>query len=148
MPSPVPPSIYPLIDPLSGPQLLKLHQSKQAGINTFPGYGDGFVLVNGQRVERSIIVMPEAMIEDWSATTLDALTPADLDVLAGLGREVVLLGTGPALRFPRPELIRPISAKLAQSRAGLEVMDVQAACRTYSILVAEGRKVAAALLMA
>jgi uncharacterized protein len=126
---------------------LKFHQSRQAGINTFTGYGDGFVLVNGRRVERSIIVMPDALIEDWSATTFDALTAADLALLTELDNEVVLLGTGPALRFPRPELIRPIAAKLAQSRAGLEVMDVQAACRTYSILVAEGRKVAAALLM-
>ena len=144
MPSPVPSPIV----PFSGPSHLKLHQSRQAGINTFTGYGDGFVLVNGRRVERSIIVMPDALIEDWSATTFDALTAADLEVLTELDNEVVLLGTGPALRFPRTELIRPIAAKLAQSRAGLEVMDVQAACRTYSILVAEGRKVAAALLMA
>ena len=127
---------------------MKLHQSKQAGINTFTGYGDGFVLVNGRRVDRSVIVMPEALIEDWSATTFEALTAADLDVLTGLDREVILLGTGSLLRFPPPDLIRPVSAKLAQSRAGLEIMDVQAACRTYSILVAEGRKVAAALLMA
>ncbi len=147
MPSPVSLLIDPLIDPLSGPQPLKLHQSKQAGINTFTGYGDGFVLVNGQRVDRSIIVMPEALIQDWSATTFDALTSADLDVLAGLDCEVVLLGTGPASAF-RPRNCCAPARQLAQSRAGLEVMDVQAACRTYSILVAEGRKVAAALLMA
>jgi len=59
---------------------------------------------------------------------------------------VLLLGTGPQLRFPRAELWRPVSRRLAEARVGLEVMDAQAACRTYNILVAEGRKVAAALL--
>ena len=56
--------------------------------------------------------------------------------------EIVLLGTGPRQRFPHPRLTAP----LAQARVGLEVMDLQAACRTYNILVAEERKVAAALL--
>ena len=54
-----------------------------------------------------------------------------------------LRGTGARLRFPRPEITRP----LIEARVGVEVMDVQAACRTYNILVAEGRKVAAALLL-
>jgi uncharacterized protein len=62
--------------------------------------------------------------------------------LAGLDREIVLLGTGRLLRFPRPELLRP----LVQAGVGVEVMDVQAACRTYNILASEERKVAAALL--
>src|SRR6266702_1612053 len=60
-----------------------------------------------------------------------------------LGLEIVLLGTGARLRFPRPEILRP----LVQSGVGVEVMDVEAACRTYNILVAEERKVAAALLL-
>ena len=62
--------------------------------------------------------------------------------LAGLDREIVLLGTGNVLRFPRPELMRP----LAQAGLGIEVMDRKAACRTYNILASEGRRVAAALL--
>lgn len=56
---------------------------------------------------------------------------------------MVLLGTGARLRFPHPRL----SAPLARAGIGLEVMDLQAACRTYNILAAEGRRVAAALLM-
>ena len=56
--------------------------------------------------------------------------------------QIVLLGTGPRQRFPHPRL----TAALASAGIGLEVMDVQAACRTYNILVAEERKVAAALL--
>ena len=126
---------------------MKFHQSGPAGLNTINGYGDDFVLVNGLRHERSLIVLPDRLVLDWSATSFDALSAADLEALIGLGREVVLLGTGPRLRFPRPELLRPVSKALAQAGAGLEIMDVQAACRTYNILMSEERKVAAALLM-
>jgi uncharacterized protein len=126
---------------------LKLHQSGPSGINTFTGYGDGFVQVNGQRYDRSVIVLPERVIDDWGVASFDALTAADLEVLLGLPAEVMLLGTGPKLRFPRPQLLAPVSRRLAEARTGLEVMDVQAACRTYNILVAEERKVLAALLL-
>jgi uncharacterized protein len=56
----------------------------------------------------------------------------------------VLLGTGARLRFPPAALTAP----LARAGIGLEVMDVQAACRTYNILAAEDRVVVAALLLA
>jgi uncharacterized protein len=57
---------------------------------------------------------------------------------------VALLGTGSRQRFPAPRLTRA----LAEARIGLEVMTTPAACRTYNILMAEGRKVVAALLPA
>ena len=125
---------------------MKLHTSKPSGINVFSGYGEGFVMVGERRIERSVIVLPERIIEDW-ATTFEALTAAQLEALAGLDREVVLLGTGNRLRFPPASLMRSANARLAGSGAGLEIMDVQAACRTYNILIAEERKVAAALLL-
>ena len=62
--------------------------------------------------------------------------------LAGLGTEIVILGTGLRQRFPAPQLLRP----LMQARIGFEVMDLGSACRTYNLLVAEHRAVAAALL--
>ena len=127
--------------------LLKLHRANPSGINIFSGYGDGFVLVNGKRIDRSVVVLPERIIDDWGATTFEALTAAHLEALAGLEREVILLGTGNTLRFPRPELMRAIAPRLAKANIGLEIMDVQAACRTYNILIAEERRVAAALLI-
>lgn len=57
--------------------------------------------------------------------------------------EVVVFGSGARLRFPHPRL----TAQLTAQRVGVETMDFQAACRTYNILMAEGRKVAAALLI-
>ena len=122
---------------------MKLHLTGSGNLNLFTAYGDGYVSVNGRRVETSVIVLPDRIIEDWGVTRFDSLAAAHMVTLAGLDREVVLLGTGRLLRFPRPEVLRP----LIQAGIGVEVMDIQAACRTYNILVAEQRKVAAALLM-
>ena len=123
---------------------MKLHLSGSTTLNTVTGYGADYVSVNGQRHERNLILLPDRLVEDWSATSFAALTAADLAQLVPFAPEIVLLGTGAALRFPRPELTRP----LVEARIGLEVMDLQAACRTYNILVAESRRVAAALLLA
>jgi|SRR5690348_5130645 len=120
---------------------MKLHASGASGVNTITGYGEGYVMVNGQRRESSVVVLPDRL-ESWAAKSFDALTAEDFSFLGTLHAEIVLLGTGPRQRFPHPRL----TAALAQAGIGLEVMDVQAACRTYNILVAEERKVAAALL--
>jgi uncharacterized protein len=122
---------------------LKLHLERAPLLNTFTGYGNGYVLVNGQRIEKSVVVLPDRIVADWTATTFEALEPEDLAALASLEREIILLGTGAVLRFPRPEILRP----LIEAGVGVEVMDVQAACRTYNILLAEERRVAAALLL-
>ena len=121
---------------------LKLHLSNLSGSNAFTGYGEGYVMVNRQRYEHNLVVLPDRIVTDWQPAGFDSLTAADFDLLAGLAPEIVLLGTGARLRFPRPELTRA----LLEARIGLEVMDVQAACRTYNILAAEERKVVAALL--
>ena len=110
-------------------------------MNTITGYGEGYVMVNGERRGSSVVVLPDR-IEQWSTRSFDELSAEDFVFLRQLNVEIVLLGTGPRQRFPHPRL----TAALGQSGVGLEVMDLQAACRTYNILVAEERKVAAALL--
>jgi uncharacterized protein len=122
---------------------LKFQREATPSLNAFTGYGAGYVMVNNRRIERSVVVLPDRIVSDWAATTFEALAPAHLAALAELGCEIVLLGTGAQLRFPRPELMR----EFTRSGAGLEVMDVGAACRTYNILLSEERKVAAALLL-
>jgi uncharacterized protein len=122
---------------------VKLHATRAAGVNTITGYGEGYVMVNGERRASSVVVLPDR-IEPWERKEFSELTEADFQFLQGLGVEIVLLGTGARQRFPHPRL----TAALAQAGIGLEVMDTQAACRTYNILVAEERKVAAALLFA
>ena len=121
---------------------MKLHLSNTAGINLFTAYGEGFVAVNHEKHAKNVIVMPEAMIPDWTNADPASLSANDMQVLLQLGVPIVLLGTGNRLRFPAAECLRPFMP----AGIGLEVMDVQAACRTYNILAAEGRKVAAALV--
>jgi uncharacterized protein len=122
---------------------VKLHLASPSALNTFTGYGAGYVLVNQRRHEKSLVVLPEQPVQDWPPARFEDLEPAHFEMLLALAPEIVLLGTGMKLRFPRPEITRA----LAQAGIGVEVMDVQAACRTYNILVAEERKVAAALLL-
>ena len=121
---------------------MKLHATARTHLNTFTGYGDGYVLVNGERREASLIVLPERIL-DWPVGAFAELAEAHFAQIAELGPEVVLLGTGARQRFPQARLTAP----LARAGVGLEVMDVQAACRTYNILMAEDRRVVAALLL-
>ncbi|HZX32328.1 MAG TPA: Mth938-like domain-containing protein [Rhodocyclaceae bacterium] len=121
---------------------MKLHLSNTAGLNMFTAYGEGYVSVNHQRHEGNLIVLPTEIRNDWTAAKPDTLTETDMKQLMELGTEIVLLGTGDRLRFPPGALLRPFAA----AGIGLEVMDLPAACRTFNILAAEGRKVAAALI--
>ena len=104
-------------------------------------------MVNGARHDggdaAGLIVTPERLLR-WNVTGFDALEEADFQVILELNLEILLLGTGPRQRFPDPRLTRALSAK----RIGVEAMDLHAACRTYNILMAEERRVAAALLFA
>jgi uncharacterized protein len=120
---------------------VKLHQAVAGGVNTFTGYGSDYVSINGARRETSAIVLPDRIVE-WPVAGFDALRAEDFALIETLGADIVLLGTGARQRFPHPRL----TAALARAGIGVEVMDLQAACRTYNILVAEERKVAAALL--
>ena len=121
---------------------MKLHAAGPSGLNAFTAYGDDYVEINGQRRRENLVVLPDRII-DWPARSFDALTREDFAFLQSMRAEILLLGTGARQRFPHPALTEP----LARSGIGLEVMDVRAACRTYNILVAEERKVAAALLL-
>ncbi len=123
---------------------MKLHASVTAGLMSITAYDAGFIAVNGRQLTKSFLLTPRRLIEEWSPADFDALAESDFLAIADLGAPIVLLGTGARQRFPRPALLRP----LIERRIGVEVMDTHAACRTYNILMAEGRDVAAALLIA
>ena len=122
---------------------MKLHRNEAVGKNAITGYGEGYVMVNRVRHQRTLVVLPDRLVTDWAATTFGALNADHLAALLPLDAEIILLGTGATLRFPRAEIMAP----LIRAGVGYEVMDIQAACRTYNILVSEERKVAAALLL-
>lgn len=112
-------------------------------MNTVTGYGPGYIEINKVRYDHSVLVMPEGDVQHWPDGGFEALAPEHFEKLVDYGLEVVLLGTGDRLRFPHPRL----TAALSRRHIGVDAMDMQAACRTYNILMAEGRKVAAVLLL-
>ena len=122
---------------------MKLSLANPSGQNVISGYGPGYVTVGPLRHETNLVVMPETLLEPWAPGGFEALSEDDFRAVAELQPEIVLLGTGARQRFPAPQLLRP----LIDARIGIEVMDLAAALRTYTILMAEGRRVAAALLL-
>jgi len=109
----------------------------------FTGYGDDHVLVNGQRLDFGLVLGPSLLDQEmFRGLVFEALVVAHFEWLRSQQAEIVLLGTGPRLRFPHPSLTRP----LIEAGIGLEVMDTGAACRTYNLLASEGRKVLALIL--
>jgi uncharacterized protein len=120
---------------------MKLQLTPAAGLNLFTGYGSGYVAVNHVRHEKCLLVTPTDLTE-WAVGGFETLSAGDFGFIAELRPEIVILGTGPTQRFPPPELAR----RLAATGIGIEIMDTRAACRTYNILAAEGRRVVAAIL--
>lgn len=122
---------------------MKLHQTSNDHQTSFTSLGEGYVAVNGGRFNRPIVVTPEQVLTDWSATDIAALAPEHFDYFLAFAPEVVIFGTGSSQHFPHPQLYRSLIA----ARIAIEFMDTPAACRTYNILVAEDRKVVAAILI-
>ena len=106
-------------------------------------YAKGLVVINQETHRGSLIVMPDRVIPDWRPQSFDDLANVDFQYLADLEPEIVVLGTGARQRFPAPALY----ASIMDKGIGFEIMDTAAACRTYNILMSEGRHIAAALMM-
>ncbi len=123
---------------------MKLHLTQAAGKQLITGYDSGWVEVNAVRHTQSLIVLPNRLIENWVAGDFDSLGELDFVQLLELKPEVILLGTGTRHRFIHPRITR----NLTDAAISIECMDTAAACRTYNILMAEDRHVAAALLIA
>ncbi len=122
---------------------MKLQLENPPGTNLIRSYGPGQLRIGEITHGSSVIVTASTVIAPWRPTTAPELTAADLEPLLGLGPEVVLLGTGARQQFPDLQVLRI----LHEQRIGVEVMDTAAACRTYNVLVTEGRNVAAALIV-
>lgn len=122
---------------------MKLHPDPLTTLNTVTAYGPGFIEINSVRYTTSVRLTPDQPASEWNVADFNALRAEDFEAVLADRPEVVLLGTGARQRFPHPKL----SAALARAHVGFEVMDTQAACRTYNILVAEGRRVLALLLL-
>ena len=121
---------------------MKFTQQRPDGANLIRRYGADHVVVGDRELRTSCIVGP-ALLEPWSPRSFDELTVESCAPLFALAPEVVVLSTGTTQRFPRAAL----RAEFATRKIGLEVMEIGAACRTYNVLVAEERRVLAAVLL-
>ncbi len=118
-------------------------QPDRSSTQTITGHGPGWVAVDGERINHSLIVGSGGERLPWSSGIFEELAEADFARLAELDVEVVIFGSGSRIRFPKPAWLAPLMAR----RIGVETMDTAAACRTYNILAGEGRHVVVALLL-
>jgi len=122
---------------------MKFSLDQPSTINVVRGHGPGTVRIGERAFGRSLIVTATTIIEDWRPLSMQDLQAVDLEPLLELRPEVLLIGSGARQVFPD----RAMLAALYAARLGFEIMDTGAACRTYNVLVAEGRDVAAALII-
>lgn len=122
---------------------MKLHLFNPGETRLFTAHGPGHVMINGERYDHSVVVLAEAVREDWNVASFDELEEQHFSYFLALEPDVLLLGTGARQRFPHPRLY----SALTDAGIGVECMDTPAACRTYNILVAEDRRVVAAILV-
>jgi uncharacterized protein len=112
-------------------------------VQAITAYGPGWVAVNGERIDHSVIIGSGGERIAWPAKRFDELGPEHFAQLAGVTAEVAIFGSGSRIRFPKPAW----TSALIEKSVGLETMDTAAACRTYNILAQEGRAVVVALLL-
>jgi len=106
-------------------------------------YDSASISINGVKYGSSLVIAPDALDPNWPPAAVTDLRTEDFQTIIQLRPELVLLGTGLNLRFPLIETY----AELIQMGIGVEVMDTGAACRTYNILMGEGRRVVAGLIL-
>lgn len=122
---------------------MKLHSTDTRQYQTITAYDESGVEINAIYFRHSLVVMPEIAPQAWPVSSFEELASEHFDAINAATPDVVILGTGQRQRFIHPRLI----ASLAARRVGVECMDNKAACRTYNILMAEGRRVALALII-
>ncbi len=126
---------------------MKLHLNTQANLNLITAYSEAYIEINKQRFGHSLIVMPELCLHDWNVKHYTEIGLSQVAKLIELQRshkiEVLLLGTGEKQHF----LTGAPYFALAEKGITIECMSTAAACRTYNILMSEGRQVMAALMV-
>jgi uncharacterized protein len=121
---------------------MKLQADRIEGQNAVQRHSSEGVIVNGVEHRSSVVVPWQGEVATWPVDAFDALSAEHFALLAERAPEIVIFGSGARIRFVKPALLRP----LIERRIGIETMDTAAACRTYNVLLAEGRSVVLAAL--
>ena len=122
---------------------MKFQPDHLDGVNAISRLEQGRIWVHGTAFTSSLLVPWRGEVQPWPAATPADLAPAHFEAIATFEPELVIFGSGSSHRFVSPGLYR----SLIERRIGLETMDTAAACRTFNVLVHEGRKVLGAFLV-
>jgi uncharacterized protein len=122
---------------------MKLNLTTAENNYLITAYSESYIEVNKQRHDRSLIVMPQELILEWDVKSFSDLIETHLSKIAEFNTEVVLLGTGEKHQFLHPKIYQALAIK----GIPIECMTTAAACRTYNILMSEGRNVLAAMIL-
>jgi uncharacterized protein len=123
---------------------VKFQPDQLPGTNVITRTDADALWVGNTRFTHSLLVPWQGVVLPWAPARPDDLLAEHFEALLALQPELVIFGSGPRLKFVSPALTRA----LIERRIGVETMDTAAACRTYNVLVSEGRSAVAALLLA
>lgn len=122
---------------------MKFAQDSQDEGYVITAYDNDSISINGKPFNNSLVVATTQLNENWNLNSIELLQTRHIDLVLSFKPELIIIGTGNKLVFPAVELY---SAIIAQG-IGVDFMDTRAACRTYNILMSEGRGVVAGLIL-
>src|SRR3569833_901614 len=120
---------------------MKLHATSTQQYQTVTAYDHAGVEINAMRFDNSLLVLPEIAPAPWPVASFDQLSEENFEQIAATAPDVVILGASNKQRFVHPNFISHLTERLIRVKA----KKIQAACRTFYILMAVGRKGALAL---
>lgn len=115
---------------------MRLNEITYTGAVPIDGYGPGYFRIGGARVDGAVTVLPSGVAAWEGYAELGGLLGAADDI------DVLFVGTGAEIA-PVPAAFR---AALEEAGVGVEVMATPPACRTYNVLLSEGRRIGLAIL--
>jgi uncharacterized protein len=117
--------------------------SENATSNKIISYSDDSFTLKNKVIKSNFVISRDNLIENWSVDSYKNLAMQHMDPIITWQPEIILLGTGNESGFQHYELLSYITSK----NIGLEIMDTGAACRSYNLLIDEGRNVVACLFL-
>lgn len=122
---------------------MKFAQEDQDEGYVITGYESDSISINGKTFSQSLIITSTELNENWGVDRIESLQASHIDQILSFKPELVIIGTGEKLIFPAIE----VYSGIIQQGIGVDFMDTGAACRTYTILMSEGRGVVAGIIL-
>jgi uncharacterized protein len=122
---------------------MKFAQDNQDEGYVITAYGENSISINGKSFKQSLIITRTKLNENWELSTVELLQADHINQILAFKPELIIIGTGDELIFPAVE----VYSGIIEHGIGVDFMDTRAACRTYNILMSEGRHIVAGLIL-